>query len=156
MFSAIISSLGGVFIEKIIGGALEAFKAYENKQISMEELRTKLLGIMVGAARDIEVAHADALAKTYASFMDAMKTSKVMQYGWATALYSQIFVLVWSQWAVPLLFAYGLLGIGWRAGTSAEWAYLLIAGLLGMGPVVLRSGPGAGNITDRLKSMISK
>jgi hypothetical protein len=88
--------------------------------------------------------------------MDAMKTSKVIQYGWATALYSQLFVLFWSQWVVPMMFAYGLLGIGWRAGTSAEWAYLIVIGLLGMAPVVLRSGPGAGNITDRLKAMVSK
>jgi len=156
MFSAIISSLGGVFINKFIDGALQAFTAYQNKQISMEELRTKLLSLMVGAAKDIEVSHADALTKTYASFMDAMKTSKVIQYGWATALYSQLFVLFWSQWMVPMLFAYGLLGIGWRAGTSAEWAYLIVIGLLGMAPVVLRSGPGAGNLTDRLKAMVSK
>jgi len=156
MFSAIISSLGGVFLDKFFSSALDAFKAYENKQISMEELRTKLLGLMLSAAKDIEVAHADALAKTYASFMDAMKTSKVIQYGWATALYSQIFVLFWSQWVVPMLFAYGLLGVGWRAGTSAEWAYLIVVGLLGMGPVVLRSGPGAGDIAGKLKAAIGK
>lgn len=156
MFTAIITSLGGAFINKFIDGALTAFTAYQNKQISMEELKTKLLSLMVTAARDIEVSHSETLAKTYASFMDAMKTSKVIQYGWATALYSQLFVLFWSQWMVPMLFAYGLLGIGWRAGTSAEWAYLIVIGLLGMAPVVLRSGPGAGSIADKLKAAVSK
>jgi len=156
MLSAIFSSLGGAIIDKFFGNALKAFEMYNNKQISMEELRTRLLEHLGDAFKAVEVSHSETLAKTYAAFMDAMKTSKVIQYGWATALYSQLFVLFWSQWVVPMMFAYGLLGIGWRAGTSAEWAYLIVIGLLGMAPVVLRSGPGAGNLTDRLKAMVSK
>ncbi len=55
-----------------------------------------------------------------------------------------------------MLFAYGLLGAhGWHAGTSAEWAYLIVVALLGMGPVVLRSGPGpgSGDYIDKLKGL---
>jgi hypothetical protein len=156
MLSAIFSSLGGAIIDKFFGNALKAFEMYNNKQISMEELRTQLLIHLGDAFKAVEVSHSETLAKTYASFMDAMSKSKVIQYGWATALYSQLFVLFWSQWVVPMLFAYGLLGVGWKAGTSAEWAYLIVVGLLGMAPVVLRAGPGAGNITDRLKAMVAK
>lgn len=155
MFSAIITSLGGAFINKFIDGALTAFTAYQNKQISIEELKDRLLGLMVNAARDIEVSHSETLAKTYASFMDALKTSKLLQIMWAWAVGTQIFILFWSQFFVPLLFAYGFLP-NWKAGTTADWAYLLLVACLGMGPVVLRNGPGAGSIADKLKGLVSK
>lgn len=155
MFSAIISSLGGVFINKFFDGALQAFTAYQNKQISVEELKDRLLGLMVNAARDIEVSHADVLAKTYASFMDALKVTPILQRMWAWTVGTQLFVLVWSQFFVPLLFAYSILP-NWKAGTTGEWAYLLLGACLGMGPLVLRNGPGAGSIADKLKAAVGK
>lgn len=42
------------------------------------------------------------------------------------------------------------------SGSTADWAYLLVAACLGMAPVVLRSGPGAGGIADKLKAMVGK
>jgi hypothetical protein len=155
MFAAIISSLGGAFINKFFDNALQAFTAYQNKQISVEELKDKLLGLMINAARDIEVSHADTLAKTYASFMDALKVSPLLQRMWAWTVGTQLFVLFWSQFFVPLLFAYSILP-NWKAGTTGEWAYLLLGACLGMGPLVLRSGPGAGSIAEKLKATISK
>lgn len=155
MFSAIISSLGGVFINKFFDGALQAFTAYQNKQISVEELKDRLLGLMVNAARDIEVSHAETLAKTYASFMDALKVTPILQRMWAWTVGTQLFVLVWSQFFVPLLFAYSILP-NWKAGTTGEWAYLLLGACLGMGPLVLRNGPGAGSIADKLKAAVGK
>jgi len=159
MFAAIIAQLGGAFISKFIDGALEAFKAYENKQISLEELKDRLLGLMVGAARDIEVSHSETLAKTYATFWQAADSDKsnIMKIMWASALGSQIFVLFWAQWCAPLLYAYGYMDKGWRAGTTVEWAYLLIGALLGLGPMVLRNGPAAGsNVTAALKNLLGK
>jgi hypothetical protein len=155
MFSAIISSLGGVFINKFFDGALQAFTAYQNKQISVEELKDRLLGLMVNAARDIEVSHADTLAKTYASFMDALKVTPILQRMWAWTVGTQLFILVWSQFFVPLLFAYSILP-NWKAGTTGDWAYLLLGACLGMGPLVLRNGPGAGSIADKLKAIAAK
>jgi hypothetical protein len=154
MFSAIISSLGGVFINKFIDGALQAFTAYQNKQISVEELKDRLLGLMVNAARDIEVSHADALAKTYASFMDAMKQSILMQTMWACTVGSQLFVLVWHQLAIPFI-AFAFAVHYPSSGETVNWAYLLLGACLGMGPLVLRNGPGAMS-TDKFKALISK
>ena len=155
MLSAIFSAIGMPLINGILDRALAAFTAYQNKQISVEQLKDQLYGLMLGAIKDIEVSHADALAKTYASFMDAMKTSKLMQRVWASVVLSQLFILVWSQFFVPLLFAYGVLP-NWKAGTTGEWAYLLIGACLGMGPMVLRSGPGAGNLAERLRGLLGK
>jgi hypothetical protein len=154
MFSAIISSLGGVFINKFIDDALAAFTAYQNKQISVEELKDRLLGLMVNAARDVEISHADALAKTYASFMDAMKQSRLMQIMWACTVGSQLFVLVWHQLAIPFIaFAFAVRYPS--SGETVNWAYLLLGACLGMGPLVLRNGPGTLS-TDKLKALITK
>lgn len=155
MLAAIFSTIGMPLINGILDKAVEAFKAHENKQISMEQLKTQLYEMMLGAVKDIEVAHADALAKTYASFMDAMKQSRLMQIMWAWTVGTQLFVLVWSQFFVPLLFAYSILP-SWKAGTTGEWAYLLLGACLGMGPMVLRSGPGAGSLLERMRGAIVK
>lgn len=155
MLSAILSSVGGAFIDKFFGNALKAFEMYNNKQISMEELKTMLLNHLLDTAKAIEISHSETLAKTYASFMDALKVTPILQRMWAWTVGTQLFILCWSQFFVPLLFAYGFLP-NWKAGTTGEWAYLLLAACLGMGPLVLRSGPGAGSITDKLKAMVSK
>lgn len=155
MLSAIFTTIGMPLINGILDKALSAFTAYENKQITVEQLKEQLYAAMLDTIKAVEVAHADALAKTYASFMDAMKQSVLMQRVWAAVVLSQLFVLVWSQFAVPLLFAFQYLP-SWKAGTTGEWAYLLIGACLGMGPIVLRSGPGAGDLTGRLKAMVGK
>jgi uncharacterized protein YlbG (UPF0298 family) len=144
-------------VNGVLDKALAAFVAYNNKQITLEELREKLFEAMLSTIKTIEVSHADTLAKTYQTFWTAADNDKsnLMKNMWAAALGSQIFVLFWSQFCVPLLFAFGMLP-NWKAGTSAEWAYLLVGALLGMGPMVLRSGPGAGSWLERLKDFAKK
>jgi hypothetical protein len=157
MLSTIFASLGGAIVDKFFGAARDIFHDYATQKISEAECRSRLMTALSDAAKAIEISHSETLAKTFQTFWSAADTDKtnLMKIMWAAALGSQIFVLFWSQWCVPLLFAYGYLP-NWKAGTTAEWSYLLIGGLLGLGPVVLRSGPGAGNITDRLKTMVSK
>lgn len=157
MLSAILSSLGGAFIDHFLGTALKAFEAYNNKQISMEELRTQLKTALVDAAKAVEVSHSETLAKTYASFMGAVQQSRLMQIVWACVTLSQLSVLLWAQVGIPFFVMLMRQTIpGWNypsSGATVEWAYLLLAGCVGMGSVVLRNGPGAGNLTDRLKAM---
>ena len=156
MLSAILSSVGGAFIGKFFDAAKDIFHDYQQAKITAEECKTRLLTALLESAKAIEVSHADALTKTYATFWTAASDDKsnLMKRMWAIALGSQIFVLFWSQWCVPLLFAFGALP-NWKAGTSAEWAYLLVGALLGLGPLVLRNGPGAMS-PEKLKALISK
>jgi hypothetical protein len=153
MLTTILSAIGLPFISKFFDSAVDIFKAYENKQISKEQAIDQLLGVITNAARDIEVKHAEVLAQTYATFMEAASKSILLQYAWCAAVYSQIFVLVWAQFFVPLLFAYKILP-NWNAGTTADWAYLLVGSLLGLGPMVLRSGPAQGNIAATLRGVL--
>ena len=144
-------------IDSFLGNALDAFKAYQNKQISLEELNVRLRQSLLTAFSEVEKSHAEALAKTYASFMQAVTQSKILQVMWALVVGSQLFVLVWHQIGIPFI-----VFMGWTAkyplsGSTVEWAYLLLAACLGMGPVVLRSGPASsGGMIDKLKSAIGK
>lgn len=155
MFANIIASVAGSMVDKIIGPFLELGKAYMNKQISMEELRAKMVEAMVSSAADVEKTHSQELTKTYSAFIDASTKSFLLRFMWAVALGSQIFVLFWSQWVVPMLYAYGYMNKGWHAGTTGEWSYLLVGALLGLGPMVLRSGPTAVD-ASKWKSLIGK
>lgn len=156
MLSAIFSAVGGQIIDSLVGKITGVFEAYFKKQISFEELKTQVSKAMLETFAEVEKAHADALAKTYTAFMQAMAQSRLMQVVWGAVVISQLFVLVWYQWVVPLLVTYGHVTKYASAGTTVEWAYLLLAGCLGMGPVVLRSGPGAGSIADKIKGMIKR
>jgi hypothetical protein len=161
MLSAIFANVGMGLINSIFDKLLGAFTAYQNKQISMEELKTQLYGMMVGAFRDVEVSHSQALAKTYESFMGTMEKSLLMQRVWGFVTLSQLFVLLWHQMGIPFLVLI-MKELGHEdfkypsSGTTVDWAYLLLGACIGAAPLVLRSGPGAGNLTDRLKSLVGK
>ncbi len=160
MLSAIFSSLGGAIIDKFFGNALKAFEMYNNKVISLEELKTKLYIELVEAVKSVEVAHAEALAKTYASFMGALEKSKLMQVVWASVTISQLLVLLWHQVGIPWFVLLMQQTVpGWKypsSGTTVDWAYLLLAACIGAAPVLLRAGPGAGNLADRMKALVGK
>lgn len=154
MLSTIFASIGGAFINHFFDAAKDIFHDYQQGKITAEECKTRLLSAAQDSFKAIEISHSETLAKTYASFMDALRVTPILQRMWAWTVGSQLFILVWSQFFVPLLFAYGMLP-NWKAGTTGEWAYLLLGACLGFGPLVLRNGPGAMS-PDRLKSLISK
>lgn len=154
MLSAIFSQIGMGLISSILDKFLDAFKAYENKQISVEQLKDQLYGIMVSAIKDIEVAQADALAKTYASFMGALVQSPILQRTWAFVTISQAVMILWFQVGIPFIVATGMVTKWPSSGSTADWAYLVVVACLGMGPVVLRSGPGAGSLAEKLKAIV--
>lgn len=155
MLSAILSSVGGAFFDKLFGNLRGAFESYLKKEISIEELRAMMVKESINAARDVEVAHAEALTKTYASFMQAATQSKLLQVVWASVAISQLFVLIWHQVGIPALVYFGH-GPYPSSGSTVEWAYALLGGCIGLGPLVLRAGPGAGSAADKFKAMVKK
>lgn len=158
MLSTLASMFGGEIINQLFGTFGDIVKRYQDRQISEVEAKQAMVVAMVAAFRDVEVAHADAITKTYASFMGAVEKSRLMQIGWAVALFSQIFVLVWYQWLVPLLCYFEHNKSCYpSAGSTIDWAYFLIGGLVGLAPAVLRGGPAAGNpAAGFFKSMLGK
>lgn len=159
MLEAIFAKLGGAFLDRIFGGILDISKAIINKQITEVEAKKQLLSLFISGWKDVEVAHSNDLRETYKTFWTAADNDKsnLMKRMWAVTLGSQIFVLFWQQWVAPLLYAYGYMGKGWHDGGTGVWSYALVGGLLGMGPLVLRSGPGAAALNaDKLKALIGK
>lgn len=161
MLALIFSKIGMSLISGVLDKFVAAFTAYENKQISIEQLKDQLYASMLDAIKDVEIAQADALTKTYASFMDTMKTSALMQRVWACAAISQLVVLVYHQLGIPaivMFVRYYSENAHWNypsSGTTVEWAYVLLGSLMGMAPMCLNSGLGAGSLIERVKAVIA-
>lgn len=158
MLSAIFSSIGGAFISHFFDAAKDIFHDYQQGKITAEECKTRLLSAALDSFRAVEVSHAETLAKTYQTFWTAADSDKtnLMKIMWAATLASQVWVLFWAQFVAPLLYAYGFMDKGWHAGGTVEWAYALVGGLLGFGPMVLRTGPASGGIMDQIKALVKK
>ena len=155
MLSAIFSAVGVNLVDSILGKVTGAFESYFKKQISIEELKTRVRQAMLEAFVEVEKSHAEALAKTYDAFMQAMQKSRLIQVTWAAVVLSQLVVLIWHQAGIPALcFFLDNKACYPSSGATVEWAYLLLAGCLGMAPVVLRSGPGAGSIADKIRGLV--
>lgn len=136
----------------LTGSLADAFKAYEQKEITREELNTKVQEALISAFAQVQKSQSAALAATFASFMDGAKNSALMRAVWAIVVLSQLGVLLWHQAGIPALVAYtGHAYPG--SGTTVEWAYLLLAFCLGAGPIVLNKGPGKVDMSD-LKTKI--
>lgn len=159
MLSAIASALGGKIIDSFFERAEGALKAYFNKQISMEEMRAKLVQALVASFADIEKSHAELVAKTFESFHQTLRTSPRMQTAWLWVVYSQLAVLLWHQAGIPFLtFLLSTPAVTFKypsSGSTVEWAYALLGFMFGAGAMLLRTGPAAGGgLLDKLKTMI--
>ncbi len=157
MLSAIFSSIGGALVDKILGRITGVFEAYFKKQISLEELRAKMIEAVLQSVTEIEESHSDSISKTYESFQQTLRQSKEMQRIWAWVVISQLIVLLWHQMGIPALcYLTGTKACYPSSGSTVEWAYALIAFMFGAGAVLLRSGPGAGSISSQLKDLLAK
>lgn len=138
----------------LTGPLAEAFAAYEKKEISLAELNAKIHEALLQAFAEVAKQQSISIEKTYASFMDAAKSSKLMQRVWAAVTLSQLAVLLWHQVGISAFVrAFG--GVWPSSGSTVEWAYLLVAACVGMGPVVLNKGPGKLDVSS-LKTTVGK
>lgn len=134
---AILNLIMGPLLDKLLSTGADMFKAYENKQISQMQLREQLGGLVQQAFVDVSKSANDAVTKTYASFMDTLKTTKIVQYVWAYWVASQITFLVWLELGVPYFNQY--YGLTWHVGALDQWAYAGVMAALGLGPLVLKA-----------------
>jgi hypothetical protein len=159
MLSMILKAIGLPFVDKLIEGGVHLFDAYLKKQISIEELRTQLLGVAMRSASEVEIAHAQSLTSTYNTFIAAAAQNPTMARVWAATALSQLFVLLWHQLGIPF-YVWAASTPGHVAhypssGATVDWAYALLMFCLGGGAIALRAGPGSASVTDQLKSLIT-
>lgn len=154
MIAAVLSMFGGQIVGTILDKVEGAFKAYINKEITREQLAAEIQKAMLETFAEVEKAHADALAKTYQSFMGAVVKSRLMQVVWASVTLSQLLVLLWHQVGIPAYVHFTGLDYP-SSGSTVEWAYALVGAAIGLGPLVLRTGPGA-SVGGAIKNMLGR
>ncbi len=137
---AIFGALIGPLLDRLLGPITDLFKAHINKQISIEELRTRLKETLINGLVEVEKSHADSITKTFDSFMKAAVQSKVMLWVWALTALSQLTVILWHQVGIPLYTHLCTCSYP-SSGDTSGWAYALLMFCLGGGAVALRVGP---------------
>lgn len=141
----------------VLSGPLEAiFHDYFNAKITKEQLAEKLQEAILSALVQIEASFYDSITKTYGSFMQAAGQSPLMQRAWAVVLYSQLFVLLWHQVAIPFLVTFGYVKTYATSGATVNWAYALVALCLGAPAIASRIGPAATWTADSIKKVLGK
>lgn len=137
-----------------IGDIVDSFVKGE---ISKEEMNARIAETIANSAAKMHVADAEALASTFGAAMGAISKNRLMQFGWLAVLVSQLWTLFWYQWIVP----FGQF-MGWwfnypSPGETLVWAYALVGGCIGLGPIVLRAGPAAaGGVIGKLRSLVGR
>lgn len=151
----LLAILAPMILPRLIPDVSKLADDYLNKKITKEEFEAGVKKAALEAFASISEADAQAIAKTYASAMEAISHNKLMARVWAIVVLVELFVLVWHQFGISaLLYITGGKAGDWpSSGATVEWAYLLIAFCLGAGPIVLRAGPGAGKVADQLKGL---
>ncbi len=121
----------------LLDKALEAYELYKKGQISQSEFESRVAIASKEAETKIEEAWAETAAKVTSSVQSTVRASQVIQRAYAIVLFIQLFVLVWYQLGAPAFTI--ITGAVWPAPmASIEWAYLLIAAMIGAGPLVYR------------------
>ena len=124
-FKAITGSLG----DKL----LELYKLRQDGKITQAEYDRDV----AIAKEDTQVKLQETAAKMLESVQQTIRSSPVIQRAYAVVMFMQLFILVWYQFGVS---AFKLAtGVEWPAPVaSIEWAYLLIAAMIGVGPLVYK------------------
>lgn len=129
----LIGWITGGLVDKI----LDAYRIHKSGKTSEAEFERDVKIAGADAAAKVEQAWAEASTKMVESVQATVRSSPVIQRAYAIVLFIQLFVLVWYQLGAP---AYAVItGARWpEPMASIEWAYLLIAAMIGAGPLVLR------------------
>ncbi len=155
MLTKLVASLGGEIVDRLLGRITGVVEAWLRKEVSMEELRTRVLQAFITSVAEVEKAHADALARTQGEFIRAAAQNVLMARVWAAVTLSQLAVLLWHQLGIPLVIATGLAERYPSSGSTVEWAYALVGACVGLGPLVLRGSAGASPL-DAVKPWLGR
>jgi len=137
---SISAILMGAVTKRLIDGALGIFDRYQKKEITRVQVEAELKQVVMTSWAEVEKAWAAATSAMYGSLMQAATKSKLVAVGWIVTLFSQLAVLLWHQIGIPA-YTHFTGNTYPSSGTTVEWAYLLIALLLGGGGLMLKGRP---------------
>jgi hypothetical protein len=140
MLAAALKLVLPAVLDKTLGGILDLVKQHQANQITREQLLNEMGKMLLSSVVEVEKAMADAIKATFASFMGTVQATPIVARAYVAVLLSQTTVLVWVQVGVPFLT--WMTGTVYPdAGTTINWAYALVAGLCGLGPLVMKTSP---------------
>ena len=132
-----IAIIAKILTGGLTGQILEAWKLYREGKVSEAEFESRVAIASKEAEAKVEEAWAETAAKVTSSVQSTVRASQVIQRAYAIVLFIQLFVLVWYQLGAPAFTI--ITGAAWPAPmASIEWAYILIAAMIGAGPLVYR------------------
>lgn len=133
MIAAVVKLLTGGLVDRI----LDLGQAYLKKEIDKAEFESRVRIAAEETAAKVEASWAQAASEATKATHTSLASSAILQRAWAAVLFLQVAVLVFYQIGAP---AYRVMtGSAWPdPGVSLEWAYLLVAAMIGAGPLVLR------------------
>jgi hypothetical protein len=133
LLSGIVNALTGNMVKEVSSIA----KAYALKEISPAEFQSRVEIAARTAEAKIEESWAKAASEMSESAHQTLRSSPVLQRAYAVAILTQLFVLVWYQLGAPAYLV--LTGTAWPSpGATVEWAYALLAAMLGAGMIFKR------------------
>ena len=155
----LIGWLTGGILQTVLGSIMkpleDCFTQYINKQITQAQLQEKVQEALLAGFATVEGQFQDSLNKTYASFMDTVKQSKIMQWIWSIVVVTQLVVLLWHQVGIPAFVR--ITGSPYpSSGTTVEWAYALLALCLGAPALSARIGPAASWASNSLSNLVKR
>jgi hypothetical protein len=134
---SIVAKIAGWITGGLVDKVLEAYKAHRAGQASEAEFESRVKIAAQETAAKIEQSWAQAVADATKAAHESLGKSPILQRAWASVLFLQVVVLVWYQIGAPAFQV--ITGTVWpHPGLSLEWAYLLVATMIGAGPLVLR------------------
>lgn len=131
------SLLTGPIINAFLSTALDAFKDYNRKTITKEELEARVREAYLTSFAEVEKSWAQSYAQSYGAFITGAAQSRILAWGWIFVVATQTGVLLWHQIGIPALVYFT--GTNWpSSGGTSDWAYALLAALFGAGALMLR------------------
>jgi exo-beta-1,3-glucanase (GH17 family) len=133
VINAIVGWVTGGLVDKV----LEVYRLHKQGKVSEAEFESRVKIAAQETAAKVEESWADASASIARATQAALKSSPLLQRAWAVTIFLQLVVLVWYQIGAPAYLV--ITGTAWPSpGATVEWAYLLLGGMLGIGPLVFR------------------
>lgn len=133
----IAARIAGWLTGGLVDNILEAYRLHQAGKSSAAEFESRVRVAAQETAARIEQSWAEAASEAARATHASLAASPVLQRAWAAVLFLEVVVLVWYQLGAPAFQV--ITGTAWPdPGISLEWAYLLVATMIGAGPLVLR------------------
>lgn len=127
-------------LDKTFGTFERLFAQHQQNKITREQLLNDMGKALIDGVVEVEKSMADAVKATFASFMGVVQTTPLVARTYAAVVLSQLAVIIFHQVGVPTIAFYS--GHDWpSAGATIDWAYFLVGGLCGLGPLLMKTTP---------------